>query len=60
MEFTHDFSQNLKFLPSLFCSEKDLDMMLSNYFFSLYKKSLEEMFDDDLDYKNDILTSWKN
>lgn len=40
MEFTHDFSQNWKFLLSLFFSEKDLDMMLSNYFFLCTKKAL--------------------
>ena len=55
----YDFSQNLTFLLSLFFSEKDSDMMLSNYFFSFYKKGLDVMFDD-LDYKNDILTSSKN
>ena len=40
MEFTHDFSQNLKFLLSLSFSEKDLDKMLSNYFFLFTKKAL--------------------
>ena len=36
----YDFSQNLTFLLSLFFSEKDSDMMLSNYFFLFTKKAL--------------------
>ena len=36
----YDFSQNLKFLLSLFFSEKDSDMMLSNNFFLFTKKAL--------------------
>lgn len=39
----YDFSQNLTFLLSLFfseISEKDSDMMLSNYFFLFTKKAL--------------------
>ena len=38
---------------------KRLRYVAIKLFFSLYKKGLDEMFDDDLDYKNDILTSWK-
>lgn len=36
----YDFSQNLTFLLSLFFSEKDSDMTLSNYFFLFTKKAL--------------------
>ena len=54
----YDFSQNLFSSESVFLWKR-LRYDAIKLFFSCYKKGLDVMFDD-LDYKNDILTSSKN